>query len=644
MSDHGEVVPNSEDEAANVNVAPGQPNIQDLYKLLQQSIQENTKFQLVVKDEIMSLKNNVNNNNDRVKNVNKTNNDAISKSDVNDFLNSFTQIKKQFSNSSDNNSNSSSDYETHNNNCDSDNNSGDNDSNDSDVHSPRHKFVENRTKKSSYRRETIIDKIASQADRSKNNIIMYQQQPSFDHIQLSKLTCFHVLRFVGEIVDYQDRFNITIKPTQLVTTQVKSIIIAHNSNRGITELNFSNLSTKEFLLALQRATRPLDRTQFYNNIMKNVDFQIPRNYHPSPIYFRPLYDALQIYRTDFTRYYEFMRDKKGKNVPKIENKQNGLIKLFLSKIPFGYGDKIFQKLKSNKFTDFSDFLNEFYKKVEQQYDISCLSSAMNQNFDKPTQEVHFSSTPTTKPTYDRRVQKIHNLEQPQNSVDINNNTNNLDNVYDDRELGFPAFFNQSDGYESDFSKSVPLQDEDENDEEQEQVPTSRVEHPSTNNIKSECVNAFGDNNRLSSLQPKAKSDLPNGCFHESFNDPITTNPPILLPSYQSSVIASPTNNISFDIPIVAGFTLELNLPSNQHHLSFIHLDIFSFHFSSHHIFFILEYFVSVYLITDIRYVFIFDPGGYELFSDVIYFAYVHVLQSFPYSLHIISSSVYILST
>ena len=50
MSDHGEVVPNSEDEAANVNVAPGQPNIQDLYKLLQQSIQENTKFQLVVKD------------------------------------------------------------------------------------------------------------------------------------------------------------------------------------------------------------------------------------------------------------------------------------------------------------------------------------------------------------------------------------------------------------------------------------------------------------------------------------------------------------------------------------------------------------------------------------------------------------------
>ena len=57
-----------------------------------------------------------------------------------------------------------------------------------------------------------------------------------------------------------------------------------------------------------------------------------------------------------------MAENNAANVPRIDTKESGAVKIFLSKIPFGYGSKGWGTLES--------FLDEFKKVVQSHNKIS----------------------------------------------------------------------------------------------------------------------------------------------------------------------------------------------------------------------------------------------------------------------------------
>jgi hypothetical protein len=79
--------------------------------------------------------------------------------------------------------------------------------------------------------------------------------------------------------------------------------------------------------------------------------------------FKPMYQSLLLYRKDFSTMLDFLSENNERNIPKCTNKEGGLIKNFLSKIPFHYGDNIWNSFSNQRYNNMDEFLKPFYKEV-----------------------------------------------------------------------------------------------------------------------------------------------------------------------------------------------------------------------------------------------------------------------------------------
>jgi hypothetical protein len=77
------------------------------------------------------------------------------------------------------------------------------------------------------------------------------------------------------------------------------------------------------------------------------------------------------YRADFTLYFELLSSNNEYNVPRIEDKEGGLIRLFLNKIPHKFGKNLWlscQSQCSSSTNSMEYFFDVFYEAVEQAHD------------------------------------------------------------------------------------------------------------------------------------------------------------------------------------------------------------------------------------------------------------------------------------
>ena len=166
----------------------------------------------------------------------------------------------------------------------------------------------------------------------------------------------------------------------LIGDKVKRQLIARN--KGLTPPKFYALSARKLMKLLMREVRPESPLLFLKVLDKSVDFDAPRNYVPSALDFTPLYNALLLYRNDFTMIVDILSEGNEENIPPITNKEGGLIHMFLKKIPFDYGKHVMQTIKQGKFKSIRAFLNEFYRVVEQHKAVFLNTKSMNQFFSR----------------------------------------------------------------------------------------------------------------------------------------------------------------------------------------------------------------------------------------------------------------------
>ena len=64
-------------------------------------------------------------------------------------------------------------------------------------------------------------------------------------------------------------------------------------------------------------------------------FNIFKDYRPTLTNFKPLYIILLVYKQNFQRLYDFLADGIDllEFIPRADNKEGGLIKIFIDKIP-----------------------------------------------------------------------------------------------------------------------------------------------------------------------------------------------------------------------------------------------------------------------------------------------------------------------
>ena len=264
-------------------------------------------------------------------------------------------------------------------------------------------------------RKSVMKQLAEQTDNEKNRLVMYQQQPSFDHIKLVKLDIPSVVKFMEDLANYQSMYGIALPVPTLVSPKIREIIISRNYYLGINVSNFYLLKTIELLEYLREAIKPTDKVMFQTAITRYVEFEIHPLYKPNSSYFKPMFEALLAYRTKFLNIFNFMAENNAANMPRIDTKEGGAVKIFLSKIPFGYGAKLSSALVIPKkgWGTLESFLDEFYKVVQSHYKISQQSYALANHFDsKIGHEVFSGENHNANQKYKNsiKVDKVNNIE------------------------------------------------------------------------------------------------------------------------------------------------------------------------------------------------------------------------------------------
>ena len=69
-----------------------------------------------------------------------------------------------------------------------------------------------------------------------------------------------------------------------------------------------------------------------------------------------------VYKQNFQRLYDFLADGIRLDfIPRADNKEGGLIKIFVDKIPMGIGRRMFHNLNKEKYNNIDEFISSFYQ-------------------------------------------------------------------------------------------------------------------------------------------------------------------------------------------------------------------------------------------------------------------------------------------
>ena len=230
----------------------------------------------------------------------------------------------------------------------------------------------------------MLDKISNALANPMHGTYMTQMLPSYEHIMLKTLTPRSVIGYVQLVYDYVSQYNVAFKLTSRIESTVRDCIISRNA-AILDEYNFHTLTNDQLVKILQHTVRPKSKDEFIENMQKYVKFRqigegVPEN-------FQNFYDALSRYRRLWVFYYEFMSENNADNVPHCNTKRNGLIHMFTSEIPSGYGQNRSNVLKQQKFNDIKHFIECFWLEVEEDYRRSKDLKILQMGFDKASPHV-----------------------------------------------------------------------------------------------------------------------------------------------------------------------------------------------------------------------------------------------------------------
>jgi hypothetical protein len=219
----------------------------------------------------------------------------------------------------------------------------------------------------SNRRQSVYKQVVQQESDDREQVLVTQALPAHN-IKLTYLALLPVLRFLDEVHEYQAKHAIKLNISTLIGEKVKLLIMSKNYER-FQHGNFYSVSTSDLIDMLELAVKPESIAAFETQLRKYAKFTQFDRYEATPMNFKPLYEALLLYRREFMLLYSTMASKNAENVPPCNNKQGGLIEVWLSQIPQPYGQKVYQALlrDNQKFDVFDNFIEQYFKIVHSHY-------------------------------------------------------------------------------------------------------------------------------------------------------------------------------------------------------------------------------------------------------------------------------------
>ena len=208
----------------------------------------------------------------------------------------------------------------------------------------------------------------------------FETVPDLEHYKLKKLSVRSYVGFIKKHATFVATYGQDARPfAMFFADNVKNLLIAAQSDLEYTEAHFA-LATKAQIQSMVRkkiqVKTLIEMQESLSNdvFFPNSDHYQETNFSFGPLTFKKYYEDLLAYRTNFKLIFDFQVDENPYNVsPRIENKEGGLIKIFLDKIPVqDYVKSVFQEiiLVEKRFTNVQDFLDRLYTQFRKDSEIA----------------------------------------------------------------------------------------------------------------------------------------------------------------------------------------------------------------------------------------------------------------------------------
>ncbi len=270
------------------------------------------------------------------------------------------------------------------------------------------------------RRKSLVDNIA--VLKPKTNVQVTRVQPDFSYIKLEKLRVREAFDFFNKIVKYEQMNGMSVPAATLVNDYVRTAIMARCPQIS-SEDDFYHLNQKELLSYVRLAIKPVDKIQFSKALNFGINFWLPEKFKLTILSYSEFYNKLLSYRREFIDVYDFLAHENKINIPRCDNKEGGLISIFIGKIPVSYGKLVVQQLSNSKFDNVDSFLSAFYDMAEEHFKISIDSRKLNSFLP----QVEFESK--LKPSH--RVHNIRGFEDVPDEADAFQRTPTVEVIHTD---------------------------------------------------------------------------------------------------------------------------------------------------------------------------------------------------------------------
>jgi hypothetical protein len=190
--------------------------------------------------------------------------------------------------------------------------------------------------------------------------MIHAVQVPYDHIRYTRSSVKSFSDFWELVENYERMYNTVLPVNAMISLEIRETLVATDRRR--LEGNFYSLSRTDLYDLMQSQFRPVDRIEFMQKLEDNVEFVFSAHKRPSPEYFKPFYDALLVFCTRFSRIHDILIQRVRNDssiLPRVDNKPGGLIKAFLTKIPFEYGTRVYLLMDIQSWESLNSFIKAF---------------------------------------------------------------------------------------------------------------------------------------------------------------------------------------------------------------------------------------------------------------------------------------------
>ena len=198
---------------------------------------------------------------------------------------------------------------------------------------------------------------------------VFKPQEPYAHIKLDKLSVRSIFNFFEDIRNYEAKSGQAFPDCTQVASDVRRKLVAHldwiKDDQAFYDMGRAGLQ-----MAIKETMRPTTTADFAKKLRNSLLFDLRPGFMLDLYSYRIFHVALKGYITRFKEAVVFLAENNEDNVPSVDGKENGLLRIFKEGIPCNFAENVLSAHRIVSVSTLPTFFNKFKKIMDKLYDLS----------------------------------------------------------------------------------------------------------------------------------------------------------------------------------------------------------------------------------------------------------------------------------